>query len=188
MAREPLEQLLRRFNIGRWDYLIVGDGSGSGWGGQVGWASVVVEANTLARTVFAGGMNRGTVNIGEIMAYLQPLEFLSSQEIKRREETKRHRAVYVHILTDSQYCRNTGNVGGRMARANAGLWAVFDAFKRHGFVIRWHWVKRETCGLNSYCDKVSRLVRLLHKGYNPQYKISQTGLEKRSVYEINPES
>src|SRR4051812_7107961 len=98
---ETLERLIARLGIAKWDYLVVGDGSGSTWDRGAGWGSVVVERDTDVRTVFGGAVNRGTVNFGEIMAALQPLEFLASREYQRRKASGRTRTVYVHVLTDS---------------------------------------------------------------------------------------
>jgi ribonuclease HI len=183
---ETLQQLVTRLGIHTWDYLLVGDGSGSNWDWGAGWGSVLIEAATDERIVFGGGVNLGTVNFAEIMAALQPLEYVANKETAKRKASGKTRAVHVHILTDSEYCRNTGNSSNRMMDANAGLWAVFDVFKRHGLIIRWHWIKRETVDLNRYADTISKLVRVLLKGYNLQQKVAAAG-DKRSVYAINPD-
>lgn len=186
MRAETVQQLVARLGIHKWDYLLVGDGSGSTWDRGAGWGSVLIDAATDERTVFGGAVNRGTVNFAEILAALQPLEFLANKESKKRKASGKTRAVHVHILTDSEYCKNTGNSTNRMMDVNAGLWAVFDVFKRHGLIIRWHWIKRETVDLNRYADTISKLARLLLKGYNLQQKVASAG-EKRSVYAINPD-
>lgn len=184
---ETLEALLLRHGVKNWDIVIVGDGSGSSWSREAGWASVSIEKVTMERLVHAGMVNRGTVNLAEMMAYIQPLEWLASRESDRKKEKGgTTRAFNVHIFTDSDYCRQTGNSSNRMMTKNAGLWAVFDVFARHGFVLNWHWIPRESCDLNRYCDKLSKMARKLIKGYNLQDRMAETGAETRTVYEVNP--
>lgn len=182
---------MARLKIKDWDVLIIGDGSGSNWSKEAGWASVSIERVTLERLVHAGFVNRGTVNLAEMMAYVQPLDWLSGREADRRKEKKTPiRAFQVHIVTDSDYCRATGSGPGRMMMKNAGLWAVFDVYARHGFVLHWHHVHGHKegagCALNKYCDQLSKLARKLGKGYNLQDRLHTTGAETRTVYEINP--
>lgn len=184
---ETLEALLARLKIKDWDIILIGDGSGSNWSKEAGWASVSIEKLTMERLVHAGMVSRGTVNFAEMMAYLQPLEWLASREADRRKKkTVQTRAYHVHIMTDSEYCRSTGTGAGRMMQKNAGLWAVFDVFARHGFVLHWHWIPRESCDLNRYCDKLSKMARKLVKKYNLQDRMTEDGAETRTVYEINP--
>src|SRR4051812_31047554 len=67
--RTTLAGLLARLGIGSWDFVIVGDGSGSGYHSEAGWAAVSVERATGERLVWDGAVNRGTVNFAEVMAY-----------------------------------------------------------------------------------------------------------------------
>jgi len=183
---ESLEQLLKRLGIVKWDCIIVGDGSGSNWSKGAGWSSVVIERegerDINERSVWYGAVNRGTVNLGEIMAYLQPLEWLVSREVTRRSDIGEVDAYHVHIITDSDYCRLVGNSnGGRILKKNAGLWSVFNAFAHLGFIIKWHWIPRASCELNRYCDELSKVARLNLKNTDLRKKTK----EKRSVYELN---
>jgi ribonuclease HI len=183
---EPLDQLLRRLHIDRWDLLIVGDGSGSDWKRAAGWASVSIDRLTMERRTWCGAVNRGTVNFAEIMAYLQPLEFYATQEIDRRKDGRSVRPRYIHILTDSEYCKNTGNAKGGFAKKNAGLWSIFTVFERLGFVIRWHWIRRSSVGLNLYADAVSRAARLTVEQYNPIVSVADENYRLENVDTINP--
>lgn len=188
---EGLQQLLARLNIHDWDYLIVGDGSGSTWDREVGWASVLIERETMERSVWWGTMNRATVNIAEMMAYLQPLGWLVAQEENRRTKEKNRgkacptRAYKVHIITDSDYCRSTGKSVSRSGTKNAALWGVFDVFARSGFILNWHWLPREDCTLNRYCDAASKMVRKLGKKYNIRKRMAD-GDDPRTVEAANP--
>ena len=186
--KESLEALLKRLGIAdNWDILVIGDGSGSNWNREAGWSAVSIERITGERQVWYGAMNRGTVNFAEIMAYLQPLGWLSAREEEKRSSGKtRTRAYRVHIITDSDYCRQMGSSGKRGQVKNAALWAAFDVFRRQGFVLFWHWIPRASCGLNEYSDSLSKLARLLVKKYNLQERLEEQAGDGATVYEVNP--
>lgn len=181
-----LEELLAAEKIKTWDILIVGDGSGSNWDREAGWAATSVERVTMERKVWAGAMNRGTVNVAEVMAYLQPLEWFAARERDRRQKKQPTRAYQVHILTDSEYCRQAGASGGVGAGTNAGLWAAFGAFARLGFVLHWHHIPRNSCGLHEFADSVSKLARRRVKGYHWEQVLSATDDHTTTVYDVNP--
>src|SRR5207344_186670 len=103
-SAETLEALLVRLGIeeDEWDFLIVGDGSGSGYDRAAGWASVSIERQTKERRVWWGAVNAGTVNFAEAMAYLQPLNWLACREDDKRRNGRR-KLWRVHIVTDSMY-------------------------------------------------------------------------------------
>lgn len=184
---EPLEDLLKRLKIRDWDFLLVGDGSGSNWDREAGWASVSIEKVTGERVVWNGAMNKGTVNFAEMMAYLQPLNWLATREEERRSSGKvRTRGYHVHIITDSQYCTDTGKSANRLLKKNGPLWALFDILTRMGFVLHWHWLRRNTCGLHAYSDRTSKMARGLIKKYNLQERAEEEGENPLNVYDINP--
>lgn len=186
-----IDDFLQTHDVEQWDVLIFGDGSGAGWEKRcgAGWGSVTIEkpkipGGTGERRVMSGHMSVGTVNVAEMMAVLQPLNYLASREEDRRDRGGGTRAYQVHIFTDSEYCKNTGNSDARVLRRNEGLWAVFDVFARRGFVLNWHWIARETFGLNWYADTVSKLARRDGQHYNLQEDIESYA--QRSVYDVNP--
>lgn len=143
-----------------------------------------VERETGERLLWAGGSNRGTVNFAEAMAYLTPLEHFAARELDRRENGGETRAYNVHIVTDSEYCRNTGRAGVGVGK-NAGVWAAFTAFLRRGFVLHWHWMGRGGCDLNIYCDAVSKMVRRGVEGYNLSAGLCVDGAVT-TPYDVNP--
>jgi ribonuclease HI len=185
-GRPSLEDLLTDLRIAHWDFLIVGDGSGSNWERGVGWASVSIERVTGERLVWAGATNRGTVNLAEMMAYMQPLTFFASREEDRRQDgLVKRRAYNVHIITDSQYCRDTGASRAGGQAKNGGLWSAFTAFQRQGFVLHWHWIRRATCGLNEYCDDLGRLARIV---LEERDLVTEMDGRKGDVYAVTPSS
>ncbi len=105
-------------------------------------------------------------NFAEMMAYVQPLTYFVAREWDRRNQKQGTRSYQVHIISDSQYCRDMGNKVGREAVKNCTLWAAFDAVSRAGFLTKWHWVNRETLDLNKFADACSKLARGALKGYN----------------------
>lgn len=182
-AQLTVKQCCKELGIKEWDHLIIGDGSGSTWDHAIGWASVTITRATDRYKIRWGGMDTGTVNFAEIMAYLQPLTFLQSEAENKRERTGgRRSAQIIHIITDSQYCQLTGDSRSRMisANKNGGLWRCFDVFQRQGFVLHWHWMARERSNLNSYVDKLSKLARELVKGYNIRERMQQDGHKLKS--------
>lgn len=160
---EELGSILQRLKIVDWDFVLIGDGSGSHWKHQIGWGCVSIHRATSTYTTWCGAMNYGTVNMAEMLAYLQPLTFIEASEATRRERTGNTRAVNVHIITDSEYCKNTGNSRNRQLHRNSVLWRMYDSLLRQGIVTHWHWMRRETAALNRYADRLSKLSRLLMK-------------------------
>jgi ribonuclease HI len=166
-ADETLDDVLLRLGIADdWDWLLFGDGSGSNYRRASGWATVSIERVTMDRQVWAGAMNRGTVNLAEMLAYIQPLTWIVNTEQARVKAGGNRRAVRVHIVTDSQYCVTQGQVTGGLVEANAGLWAAISAMRRDGVVVTWHHINREDVALNSFCDELSKIARRLIESYN----------------------
>jgi ribonuclease HI len=154
--RETFEAMLRRLGIGEWDLVLVGDGSGSNWQHECGWACLAFEASTFERRVFYGAMNKGTVNTAEMMAYLQPLCWYISKD----QDNKTTGARVIHIITDSQYVEKRGPSGNAGAKKNHIMWSVLDLIKRQGYVMHWHHVPRDSVAANQFSDLLSRAARL----------------------------
>lgn len=161
---EDASGLLARLRITAADYLLVGDGSGSNWGRGIGWASVLVDLEADEQMVWHGAANYGTVNVAEIMAYLLPLTYLADKLTDQRRTGAGTRPVRVHIVTDSQYVKDTGSLVARgtvpAGGKHVGLWHAFAGFARRGLILTWHWIAREDHALNAYCDRLSRSSRL----------------------------
>lgn len=185
-AAESLHELLARVGVADddWDWLLFGDGSGSNYQRASGWATVSIERPTMDRQVWAGAMNRGTVNMAEMLAYLQPLTWIVNREQERVEAGGARRAVRVHIVTDSQYCRDKGVTPGELVAKNAGLWAAFGALRRDGIVLTWHHMPREEAALNSFCDGLSKVARGLIESYNWSEGTAKDGTTQ---YDFNPD-
>lgn len=183
--REDLDALLARMGIEKYDLLLVGDGSGSTWERHCGWGCVSIERDTMARRVWHGAMNHGTVNFAELMAYLQPLVWYVQREMKRRKEGKSVVMRQVHILTDSSYASNLqGSPPDRRAGHNVVLWQVFRQFTSQGVQIHWHWIPRESVELNRLTDAISKKARI-HLESKDLVTESLERFSLNSIYEFN---
>lgn len=179
-TQSSLEQLLGSLGVKTWDMLLVGDGSGSRWGYECGWASVAVLPDEMKRYLFFGGLNCGTVNIAEMMAYMTPLLWFEARERAKSQDGRPPKAVYhIHILTDSEYVEQRGEGGQLNFKRNQALWAVFEMFNRRGFMLHWHWKPRDTTALNKLSDCLSKLSRNLIKDNTVelQTKMLQAGFD-----------
>ena len=184
---ESLQALLKRLGIGEWDWLLVGDGSASNWKHACGWGSISINKETLKRRVWFGVMNFGTVNIAEMMAYLQPLDWYATEEARIRKKTKgRRRIRRVHIVTDSEYCREMAQLGDQSPRHHGAMWRMFEDFQRKGILLHWHWRERDDVELNRYADSLSKAVRILLKENDVQQMVKAPNGTPRTAYEFNP--
>ena len=136
----------------------------------------------MAREVWAGAMNRGTVNLAELIAYVQPLTWIVNQEQERVKAGGSRRAVRIHVVTDSQYCVTQGEVAAGLMNKNALLWAAVAAMRREGLVVTWHHIHRDDAALNSFCDELSKIARQRIESYN--WREGAAGGTHR---EINPD-
>jgi len=181
---EFFQDVLDRFKIDEWDMVLVGDGSGSKWGYPVGWGVTAVLKKQMDRRVFYGAMNDGTVNIAEVMAYLQPLMWYMAEVRKQRKQKgTTARKHVVHIITDSEYARKVGEKGHLDFNTNQPLWAVFEFVKRQAIELHWHWAEREEIALNIYADALSKRARKQVKENDQVQSLAGDGY---SAEEFNP--
>ena len=148
-----VEDLLELFNINTWHHLLIGDGSGTRWGYEAGWSSVLIDRDYEEKW-FYGGMSEGTNIIAEIMAYVQPLMWLVAN--------KKVALTYTHIITDCEHLVwAAANPHSR--KRNKELWHMIDSFRRHGMLIKWHWIPRDTIPWNQSAHDWANAGRLAIK-------------------------
>jgi ribonuclease HI len=157
LGDETFSQLLERMGIGKWDILLVGDGSGSLQERACGWGCVSIERKTMHRRLWYGGCNSGTVNVAEIMAYMSPLSYFANEQRKTGQQFS---SLDVHILTDSSYVGSHLASRNSRAKSNSSLWQIFRQFDSGGLVLHWHHIPRDTVALNKIADIVSKLARV----------------------------
>jgi ribonuclease HI len=187
---ETLDVLLTRLEIPNVDMVMIGDGSGSGWDHEAGWATVTIEKATKERRVWCGSVNIGSVNFAEIMAYIQPLCWIVNREIERKANGMPRRLYTVAILTDSEYVANTLNDKiDKTKGKNSILWQQFDCLKRQGILIQAKWVRRDTYDLNRYVDTLSKAARLMIKARNlvAEIGLNEQGEHMYTQYDFNPD-
>lgn len=149
---QALAKLLKSYEITDWDYLLIGDGSGTTWEHECGWASTLICRKSKNRKAFYGAMSEGTNIVAEIMAYLHPLLFLTTSKIPPKAG-----GHLVHIFTDCQplvTCWKTKDV-----RNNKLLWNLISQMQRLGFVFQFHWIPRDTYQLNQFADAAAGTAR-----------------------------
>lgn len=161
---EILQEVLNRAGIQEvdWDLVLIGDGSGTGWEDAAGWAGVLIDKETRGRRLMYGAMNKGSVNLAELMPYVQSLAWYHSQF--GESALKRKGMLRVHVITDSQVTAQHGIQSCRPGEPlpnvpQRTLWAAVREMTRIGYVIQWHWAARSTSGLNYLSDLVAGLSR-----------------------------
>jgi ribonuclease HI len=156
---KTLEDLLRELGITKWDLILVGDGSGSTWQREAGWAVTALEKTRMERKVFYGAMNCATSQIAEIMAYVHPLLWYVDHCSTAHKMRMRH----AHVITDSSYVRNQGEKDYRNPGCHELLWSSLSMMSRLGIDLHWHWIPRQSAALNVYADALAGAARKLLK-------------------------
>ncbi len=176
---QPLEDLLQHLQIEQnaWDYLLVGDGSGTVLDKECGFACVSIERETMTYTAHHGGASHGTNIMAEMLAYVLPLLYLTHNRLRRKSH-----GVRVHIVSDCQYL-STAWKHRKSLRKNKELWALFDVFTRRGIVLQFHWIPRDTWRLNQFCDTLAGRSRL---ALQPLQEASLAHQKVKTVYDLNP--
>lgn len=174
-----LDVLLKQLEITSWDFLLVGDGSGTKWDQPSGWAATVIGRRGLFRRVFHGGANYGTNNTAELMAYAYPLLWLAS--VRRQQKTAD--LWNVHVITDSAWVAAAGK-NPAQRKANKELWFLLDAARRSGIALYWHHLPRDTTALNRFAHNLANLARISQQGLKAQ-ALSETG-GAASISELTP--
>lgn len=156
--------------------MIVGDGSGVGWDMGCGWASTLVRRVPAERWPFRGGMDPGTVSLAEIMAFMQPLLFMSSK-------FKPSQFQRVHVFSDSQYVVNIAN-GNRQPKSHAIMWRQLSGIRGLGFDLKFHWIPRDCIDLNRLADAIAGEARKAVSGVNFSEALLKVSAE--TIEEVNP--
>lgn len=162
---DSIDRMARGWGIDPgWDAIIVGDGSGGGWHLPTGWAGVLVDRAERGRVRFYGGMSSGTINIAELMPYVQAMRWYSAHRRRRADAGKAGAALCrVHVVTDHLAIAQEGTAlvrGEKLVRdlgANRPDWAALMAFEWEGFCFAFHWIERATAALNVWSDEQAKI-------------------------------
>ena len=174
-SRQLLYDLIHQLGSPKWDLLIVGDGSGSGWDGAAGWAATLVENRQVPlRRFFYGGCDSGSVNLAESMPYLQSLTWYDTYHGKER--LRKTGLLNVHIVTDSQtvakWGTNAMSAHAELPRKMLALWSGMRELRRLGYNCQFHWLPRQTTELNWVADLIAGLSRgaVIHAKNSDMFK------------------
>jgi len=174
---KTISGLRRLLEIKDWDYIIIGDGSGTTWEKPCGWGCSMIENRTWVVEAFYGAFNQGTNIVAEIMAYVQPLLVLSE---RRERKCQSDGATLVHIVTDCQYVRNTGNLrAAARGKKHRALWHLIDSLRRSGIIVKFHWIPRDLLKANQFSHTVANAARKSLSG-----EVSK-GLDSASAGSLN---
>lgn len=159
LALAPLQTVLDQLGVKQndWDLVLIGDGSGSNWQAGCGWAAVLIDKKSRQRRVFYGAMSCGTVNLAEVFPYLQAMMWYEDAR-KTWLDSSENRPLRVHIITDSKYAADAGNLL-IPRKANAALWAALDTVIGNTYHVTWHWMCRNGTCLNAMTDELSKSSR-----------------------------
>lgn len=135
-----------------WDILLVGDGSGTTSTSRGGWGCVGIEhSRPLKVETFFGGTSYGSNIRCELLAYVFPLIYYAELA---------NAGTRVHVVTDCKYVTQRGEQRTRYKKMqHKPLWTAVDSCRRAGLVIDWHWVPRDTYGLNKLAHKLANKSR-----------------------------
>jgi len=162
----------------------VGDGSGTGWDDYCGWGATLIERLTMCRKRFYGGMNVGSVNVAELIPYVQALLWFHTKFGEDRLKRSKGFLTTV-VLSDSKYVCDTARKvvrGHRLPEAQMGLWAAIQAYSRCGYDFTWCWIPRETLALNWAADRMAGLSRRAIK----ELQLVDDAGDPLSPYNFNP--
>lgn len=170
--RQMTAGILRDLKIGRevWDVLLVGDGSGTTSTNSGGWACLAVErGRPLRAQTFYGGTNHGSNIRCELLAYVFPLMHYAENAGD---------GLRIHVITDCKYIKQAGEKKIEKKK-HKPLWTAVETCKRAGITINWHWIPRDTHGLNKMAHIVANRSRLAMKGLQT-YAVSEKEVKRRA--------
>lgn len=142
--------VVRELDLKGFDYVLLGDGSGTSVGSPCGWACFAVDGGGGV-VAHRGGCSSGTSNLAELMPYVLALWHIQSKEMFRK--------LRIAIVSDSELTVRCGNREYEK-RANCAFWACIDFYEGLGYDITWKHVKRNTNPIHAECDRIAGIERL----------------------------
>jgi ribonuclease HI len=165
-----LPALLQRLRIVRWDVLIIGDGSGTGWQDGAGWALTLIDRQTRLFKQLKGAMDGASINVVEMMPIIHGLSWFHAQI--GRERLKQITPLHVHVISDSEvtvaHGQQTADLTQMLPKHNTLLWAAVREFQRCGYCLHFYWLGRSTTPLNQAADVVASLARRVALSRQPE--------------------
>jgi ribonuclease HI len=118
----------------------------------------LIEVATGSRQLFYGGMNVGTISLGELLPYVQALLWYANGPWGKRKP--KHRPCEVWIFTDNQHIAQAGNQHSAI-RHYVGLWSELQDLEQRGYRLHFRWIERNTVALNRTVDQMARKLNRL---------------------------
>lgn len=160
-----LESLVDFFQIPDWDAIIVADGSGSRWNYPMGWAAVLIDRATNQRKLITGASNVGTNQLAELRPFVDTLEWYSNKHgpgathLRALRAAGDSRDLLIHCISDSEVTVKQGN-GVYQQNDSIHWWNMLAQLSARGYKLKFHWLRRNLCGLNRICDSESKRMRM----------------------------
>ena len=161
-----LDEVITKVGIpDTWDVLIVGDGAGCWWDRPCGWGCTLIDRHLSRRRAFYGGMSSGSIAIAELLPTVHAMLWYAEFHGHDRKVRLGRSTLNVHIVTDSATTAQhwtTLTAGGPSAikiRKKRPLWNVLLQLERAGYIFHFHWIERDTVGLNALADEVAGITR-----------------------------
>lgn len=158
---QTVQQIIDHIGVARWDLLLVGDGSGTGWQDGIGYAVGMVDRHSRTSKFLYGAMYPASINFAEQMPYLHALTWFHANG--GRDLVKSMGQLHVPIVTDSQVIANHGTTASDptqpLPTTQTFLWAQWRELLRYGYVCSFHWATRSSSLLNWACDLLASLNR-----------------------------
>jgi ribonuclease HI len=151
--RRELRKLACALDLGPFDLLLVGDGSGEDYTRPAGWACTAYDIAKKKAVIHAGVCTAGTNNSAELVPYIHALWFFNQEH-----QHDGARSYQVAVVSDSEVTVRCGN-GQYQRRANGCFWSGIEWFEAHDFVFRWHHVRRNSNAWSTYADAVAGKAR-----------------------------
>jgi hypothetical protein len=174
-----------------WDVLIVGDGAGCWWDKVCGWGCTLIDRH-LGRRAFYGGLSSGSIAIAELMPAVHAMLWYDEFHGKASRKRLGRPTLNVHVITDSETTYNHAAVlterGKRAAdlRRERPLWNVLLQLERAGYLFQFHWIPRQSMGLNILGDKVAGVASKTIAQFRLDPDDKDGHALDREIYIVNP--
>ncbi len=135
------------------DFLLVGDGSGTILANPCAWACFSYEKTSQTIHAHHGCSNHGTNNFAELAPYLFALHHIHSQ-FSSQDQLSPTRNTRVVIVSDSELTVRCGNKT-YSRNSNQAWWVALDWFASHGYSVEFYHTKRNSNAIGTAADALA---------------------------------
>jgi len=187
-----LDEALARAGVPTtWDVLIVGDGAGCWWDKVCGWGCTLIDRHLGRRRAFYGGLSSGSIAIAELLPTVHAMLWYDEFQGKAARQRLGRPVLNVHVITDSETTFHHAAAlapGPKTAklRRERPLWNVLIQLERAGYLFQFHWVPRQSLGLNILGDRVAGIASKTIAQFRLDPDDHDGRALDREIYMINP--